>query len=98
MTASPPDFILREIVARAVDEDLRNGDVTTDALFTKPAAATGRIVGKEREGIVLAGVSVVADALKQVAAGLSGAMRAFDGDRLLESPTLLPVSGVARSF
>jgi len=98
MTASPPDFILREIVARAVDEDLRNGDVTTDALFTKPAAATGRIVAKEREGIVLAGISVAAEVFKQVDAGLSVAMRASDGDRLLQSATILTVSGDGRSI
>jgi len=61
------DPSLRDLVARALAEDLGPGDVTATAVVPKDAAARARIVQKE-EG-VLFGLDAVAEAFRQTGAG-----------------------------
>jgi nicotinate-nucleotide pyrophosphorylase (carboxylating) len=57
------DESLRELVGRALAEDIGSGDVTTEA--TVPSAATGRArIVQKRAGVVF-GLAVVAEALHQ---------------------------------
>jgi len=58
---------LRDLVARALAEDLGAGDVTSEAVVPADAAATARIVQKE-PGVVF-GLEVAAEAFSQAGAG-----------------------------
>ena len=58
---------LRDLVARALAEDLGAGDVTSQAVVPADAAATARIVQKE-PGVVF-GLEVAAEAFSQAGAG-----------------------------
>lgn len=50
-------FLLKDIVQRALAEDLGYGDRTTEALFPSPLPATGSIIAKE--DLVVAGLDLV---------------------------------------
>jgi len=49
-------FILKEIIERALAEDILYGDRTTDALFPRPILATGEIIAKEK--LIVAGLDL----------------------------------------
>lgn len=49
-------FLLKELVQRALAEDLSNGDRTTEALFHRPVPAVGEIIAKG--DLVVAGLDV----------------------------------------
>lgn len=89
---------IRDIVARALAEDLGTGDVTTNALFPTEIAATGTIVAEEREGLVVAGLSVAVEVFAQVDPTLICASRFSDGDRARLGDTILTVTGDGRSI
>jgi nicotinate-nucleotide pyrophosphorylase (carboxylating) len=61
------DHDLRELVARALDEDLGSGDVTSRAVVPENVPARARIVQKEPG--VLFGVDAAAEAFRQAGAG-----------------------------
>src|SRR2546425_9974910 len=84
---------IREIVARALAEDLGTGDVTTQALFATAVPARGTIVSEEREGLVLAGLAVVVEVFAQVDTSLECSSHFKDGDRVPVGATVLTVSG-----
>src|SRR2546428_8131378 len=88
---------IREIVARALAEDLGTGDVTTQALFATAVPAHGTIVSEEREGLVLAGLAVAVEVFAQVDASLECSSHFKDGDRVPVGATDLTVTGDGRS-
>ncbi len=89
---------IREIVARALSEDLGAGDVTTKALFSTAVPARGTIVAEEREGLVLAGLAVAEEVFAQVDPSLECSSRFKDGDRVPVSTMVLTVTGDGRSI
>lgn len=89
---------IREIVARALSEDLGTGDVTTKALFATAVPARGTIVSEEREGLVLAGLAVAEEVFTQVDSSLECSSRFKDGDRVPVGTTVLTVTGDGRSI
>jgi nicotinate-nucleotide pyrophosphorylase (carboxylating) len=90
--------IIREIVARALSEDLGTGDMTTQALFATAVPARGTIVSEEREGLVLAGLAVAEEVFTQVDSSLECSSRFKDGDRVPVGTTVLTVTGDGRSI
>ena len=89
---------IREIVARALAEDLGTGDVTTLALFAEEAPAIGTIVAEEPDGLVLAGLAVAVEVFAQVDPSLTCIPSFADGDRIPASATVLTVTGDGRSM
>src|SRR5260370_7893399 len=89
---------IREIVGRALSEDLGTGDVTTKALFATAVPARGTIVSEEREGLVLAGLAVAVEVFAQVDASLECFSHFKDGERVPVGATVLTVSGDGRSI
>ena len=89
---------IRDIVARALAEDLGAGDVTTQALFPEGAPAVGTIVVEERDGLVVAGLAVAVEVFRQVDASLACAPNVADGDRVPHGTTVLTVVGDGRSI
>lgn len=49
-------FLLKEIVERALAEDIVYGDKTTDAIFPRPVLATGKLIAKET--LIVAGLEL----------------------------------------
>ena len=94
----PPASLIRDIVARALAEDLGAGDVTTEALFSKAVPAVGTIVAEERDGLVVAGLAVALEVFVQVDASLASSSNVADGVRIPHGTTALTVSGDGRSI
>lgn len=88
---------IRDIVARALAEDLGAGDVTTQALFPEGVPAVGTIVAEEREGLVVAGLAVAVEVFRQVDSSLTCAPNVADGERVPHGTTVLTVTGDGRS-
>jgi nicotinate-nucleotide pyrophosphorylase (carboxylating) len=89
---------IRDIVARALAEDLGAGDVTTQALFPESVPAVGTIVVEERDGLVIAGLAVAVEVFRQVDASLTCSPNVADGDFVPQGTTALTVTGDGRSI
>ena len=91
---SLPGFLVREIVRRALAEDLAQaGDITTRAVVAASARATAEIVAK-REG-VLAGAQPAALAFELLDPGLEIRFRAADGSEVQAGDAVAVVEGAA---
>jgi nicotinate-nucleotide pyrophosphorylase (carboxylating) len=82
---------IRDVVARALAEDLGKGDITTDSLITGEQQGTGIIVAK-KEGI-LAGIEVAAEVFRRVDPELRVELILQDGARLEPGARMARVSG-----
>jgi nicotinate-nucleotide pyrophosphorylase (carboxylating) len=89
---------IRDIVARALVEDLGAGDVTTQSLFPETIPALGTIVAEERDGLVVAGLTVAVEVFRQVDPELVCRPSFSDGDRVQAGATTFTVSGDGRSI
>ncbi|MBI4400942.1 MAG: carboxylating nicotinate-nucleotide diphosphorylase [Nitrospirae bacterium] len=90
--------MIRELVVRALAEDLAEGDVTTDALFPAAVPARGTIVAEEPEGLVVAGLAVAVEVFAQVDPALKCTLSLKDGDRAANGIVILTVRGDGRSM
>jgi nicotinate-nucleotide pyrophosphorylase (carboxylating) len=87
----------RDLVGRALAEDLGSGDITTDATVPAGARATGDVV--PRSPGVLAGVPVAALAFDLVGgAEVDIVLGAADGERVEPGRTVLTVTGPTRAL
>jgi nicotinate-nucleotide pyrophosphorylase (carboxylating) len=94
---SPLDPALyREIVRRALAEDLGWGDVTTEATVPADLHARGAILA--RSPCVLAGLDVAAEAFRQLDPRVLFAPRHSDGDACHPGDTVADVSGFATAL
>jgi nicotinate-nucleotide pyrophosphorylase (carboxylating) len=84
----------RDIVRRALEEDIGTGDVTTEA--TVPAAARGRGTFLVKSDCVLAGSDVALEVFRQLDPAIQAVMRRRDGDRCLAGEEVGEVRGPAR--
>ncbi len=92
----PPVTAVREVVARALAEDMEPlGDVTA-ALLAPDTHATASLVA--RRGGVLAGRLCAEEVLRQVDASLEAAWTAEDGDRIVAGQRLATLSGSLSSL
>ncbi len=89
-------LLFRETVARALQEDLGRGDLTTDATVPPGVRAEGRLIAKANG--VLAGAQVAAEAFRLVDGGLELELLLEDGARLAPGDEVLKVRGEARSI
>ena len=87
---------LPALVARALAEDVGDGDVTTEATIPEGTRATARFLLKE-DGVV-AGLAVAERVFEAVDPGLAVSWSAADGDRLPAGTTFGEVTGRARSI
>ena len=88
--------VYRDIVRRALDEDIGAGDVTTRA--TVPASARGRGVFLVKAPCVVAGLDVAFEAFRQVSGSASEPVvvaRKQDGDRCTPGEEIAEVTGPA---
>jgi nicotinate-nucleotide pyrophosphorylase (carboxylating) len=85
-----------EAVTRALAEDLgRAGDVTSIATIPADASARAKVVA--REAGVIAGLPLVAAALRKLAPDIAIAAHARDGDGVAAKTVLMDIAGSARA-
>ena len=86
----------RDVVRRALDEDVGSGDVTTEATVDPAERARGVFVAKA--SCVLAGLDVAAETFRQVDAAVTVARRRLDGERCAPGDEIAYVTGPARAL
>jgi nicotinate-nucleotide pyrophosphorylase (carboxylating) len=86
----------RDLVRRALDEDLGAGDVTTDATVDPALRARGVFIVKAP--CVVAGLDVAAETFRQVDASVAVACRRLDGERCAPGDEIAFVTGPARAL
>jgi nicotinate-nucleotide pyrophosphorylase (carboxylating) len=90
----PADY--RDLVRRALEEDVGSGDVTTLATVEPTGRARGVFVVKAP--CVLAGLDVAAETFRQVDASVVIARRRLDGERCAPGDEIAMVTGPARAL
>jgi len=90
----PADY--RDLVRRALEEDVGSGDVTTEATVDGSQQARGVFVVKAP--CVLAGFDVAAETFRQVDPGVTVARRRLDGERCAAGDEVAVVTGAARAL
>ena len=93
--------LYRDVVRRALEEDIRDGDITTDATVAATAMARGVFLMKA--DCVLAGLEVAFEAFRQVASTQRGPVPAFavarnDGDACRAGEEIAEVVASARTL
>lgn len=87
---------MRELIQRALDEDLGAGDLTSFAVVPEGSRADGVVIAKA--GGVVAGLDVAAAVFAAVDRALAVESRATDGDAVAAGDELLAVAGDARAI
>ena len=88
--------LYRDIVRRALEEDVRDGDITTDA--TVPPALQARGVFLMKADCVLAGLDVAFETFRQVEPGVHCVARRQDGDACRAGEEIAEIRGTARAL
>ncbi|HYI98238.1 MAG TPA: carboxylating nicotinate-nucleotide diphosphorylase [Thermoleophilaceae bacterium] len=87
---------MRDLIQRALAEDVGEGDLTSRAVVPEGSRASGAVIAKA-EGVV-AGLPVAEAVFEAVDGGLELETHAIDGDRVGPGTELLSVRGDARSI
>ncbi len=88
--------LYRDIVRRALDEDVRGGDITTEAIVAPSERARGVFLVKA--DCVLAGLDVASEAFRQLEPGVRIETRRDDGDSCRSGDDIAHVVGTARAL
>ena len=86
----------RDIVRRALDEDIGSGDITTDATVDAGQRARGVLLAKAE--CVLAGLDVAIEAFRLLDPAVRGVVRTHDGGSGLPGDAIAEVVGPARAL
>lgn len=86
---------LRELVSRALTEDLGEGDITSAYFVPETQTCRSQIVA--RQPGVIAGLEVAYEVFRQIDSGIHVVPVVDDGDALEPGETLLALSGLTRS-
>jgi nicotinate-nucleotide pyrophosphorylase (carboxylating) len=88
--------IYRDLVRRALDEDVRDGDLTTQATVPPEQQARGVFLAKAE--CVLAGLDVAFEAFRQLEPSIRTTVRKEDGERCFAADEIALVEGSARAL
>jgi nicotinate-nucleotide pyrophosphorylase (carboxylating) len=83
-------------IAAALQEDIGDGDVTTDFFVPEQLHATGRIIA--REGAVIAGTGAATEVFRQIDPSIVIEISRRDGDNVVDGEVIIEVRGLARSI
>ena len=89
-----PDII--DSIRRALEEDIRNGDVTTNSIVSENASLRGRIIAKQNG--VVAGLHVAEAVWRELDERVNFAAKIYDGSRVANKTVLAEVAGPARAL
>ena len=90
----PADY--RDVVRRALDEDLDGGDVTSDATMTPGQRGRGEI--RAKQACLLAGSDVAAEVFRQRDAKAVMRWRRRDGESCADGEVIATVEGLAAAL
>jgi nicotinate-nucleotide pyrophosphorylase (carboxylating) len=97
VTVEPlPTSAYRDLVARALAEDIGAGDVTSQATVGAEQRGRGIILAKSE--LVVAGLDIVAETFRQCDRAASFEPQRHDGDRCLSGTIVAEVTGAARAL
>ena len=88
--------LFRDIVRRALEEDVRDGDITTEATVTPAQRARGVFLMKA--GAVLAGLDVAFETFRQIQPDVRCVARRQDGEWCHPGDEIAAVTGTARAL
>ena len=83
-------------IAAALNEDIGQGDITTDFFVPETLYATGRVTA--RENAILAGTSAAAEVFRRVDSSMDIQIIRREGDEVVASDPVIEVRGLARSI
>lgn len=89
-------FEISQSIQRALEEDIRTGDVTTDTIVPAGASLRGRIIAKQ-DGVV-AGLEVAHGVMRALDDNVKFQARVGDGSRVLRGMLLADIEGPARAL
>jgi nicotinate-nucleotide pyrophosphorylase (carboxylating) len=95
LTPLDPSFY-RDLVRRALDEDVGSGDITTDAIVLPDQYARGVFIVKSE--CVVAGLDVAVEAFRQLESEVRVTLHCRDGDRSVPGEEIGEVAGLARTL
>lgn len=95
MRSLPPENY-RDLVRRALDEDVGRGDVTTEATVEPSARAHGVFLAKQ--ACVLAGLDVAFEAFRQLEPSVHVTVRHADAAHVSRGQVIAEVDGAARTL
>lgn len=93
---SPRSPYIRAIIQAALNEDLPQGDATTEALF--PGAIFARALVVAKEGMTLAGIAIAHQVFREIDPSLKIKSSRKDGDTVKPNTTLFIIEGDARAI
>jgi nicotinate-nucleotide pyrophosphorylase (carboxylating) len=88
--------VYRDIVRRALEEDVGDGDITTEAIVPPDQRARGRFIANA--GCVVAGLDVAIESFRQLDATVETQVHHGDGDACGAGQTIAEVTGLARAL
>lgn len=94
MKRSLDPSVYRDLVRRAIEEDIGSGDVTSEA--TIPPAQLARGVFLAKSECVLAGIDVALETFHQLDPSVASTLRRLDGERCEAGEAIAEVVGRAR--
>jgi len=83
-------------IAAALEEDIGQGDITTDFFVPETLHATGRITA--RENAIVAGTGAAAEVFRRVDPSIDIQVIRRDGDEVVAGDLVIEVRGLARSI
>jgi nicotinate-nucleotide pyrophosphorylase (carboxylating) len=83
-------------IAAALNEDIGQGDITTDFFVPETLHATGRIIAREKA--IVAGTGAAAEVFRQVDPSIDIQIIRPDGDEVVTGDLIIEVRGLARSI
>src|SRR4051812_49070330 len=91
--APPPPFVIRELVVRALLEDLGRGDVTADACVPPDLVGPADLVARQR--LVVCGLPIIVAVFDEVDPRVKVVLHAKDGTIAEKGTIVAQVSGPA---
>jgi nicotinate-nucleotide pyrophosphorylase (carboxylating) len=90
------DYSLKELIEKALAEDLGPGDVTSEATIPADATCTAAILAKQ--DLILAGIDVAAEVFRHLDNEVRFTLFAKDGDKIKAGTEIARLSGNTRTL
>lgn len=94
MPLDPRDY--RDLIRRALDEDLEGGDITTEAIVSESDRGRGML--RAKSPCTLAGLPITADVFKQLDSKIACRFHFSDGDECPAGALIGEITGGARAL
>ena len=93
---APAPFVIRDLIVRALSEDLGRGDVTSEACVPADAVGSADLVARQR--LVVCGLPIIVATFAEVDARVKVDVHGSDGDLCERGAIVAKVSGPSRSI